>query len=61
MTTSMIPKAGIDLRKKLTELEALYIEEALNKSKGNVKSAAEMLGMKRTTLSELIRRRGIKC
>jgi sigma-54 specific flagellar transcriptional regulator A len=47
----------IDLPAMLKKLEDAYIDAALAKAAGNRKSAADMLGLQRTTLVEKLRRR----
>jgi sigma-54 specific flagellar transcriptional regulator A len=47
----------IDLPAMLKKLEDAYIDAALAKADGNRKSAADMLGLQRTTLVEKLRRR----
>jgi transcriptional regulator with PAS, ATPase and Fis domain len=53
-----LPPGGIDLRAALAELEDRLIGDALQLSGGNKSHAANMLGLKRTTLIEKLRRRG---
>jgi DNA-binding NtrC family response regulator len=50
---------GIELNHVVAELEKKLILEALSVTRGNKKRAAEMLGIKRTTLLEKIKRLGI--
>ena len=47
----------IDLPAMLKALEDAYIDAALKKADGNRKSAADLLGLQRTTLVEKLRRR----
>ena len=51
-----LPAEGIDLRAALTRLEDLMIQKALSKSNGNKNQAAKLLGLKRTTLVEKLRK-----
>jgi sigma-54 specific flagellar transcriptional regulator A len=53
------PKPGlpIDLPSLLKQLEDSYIDAALQLANGNRKSAADLLGLQRTTLVEKLRRR----
>ena len=44
----------------LDEVSSLYIRRALNASSGNQRKAAELIGLKETTLSDKIRKLGIK-
>ena len=47
---------GIDIRKTLDALESRLTLEALKRCEGNKAKAAEMLGLKRTTLIERLKR-----
>ena len=49
-----IPDGGFGLRDKLKEIEKKFIENALEKSGGNVSKTARLLNMQRTTLIEKI-------
>jgi len=51
-----LPPLPIDLPEFLTAIEEAYIEEALEAMETK-KGAAELLGLKRTTLIEKLRRR----
>lgn len=42
---------GITLKKHLDNLEAMFIDLAMNRAKSNITHAAKLLGMNRTTLS----------
>jgi len=53
-----LPPGGIDLHAALAELEDRLIGDALQLTGGNKSHAANMLGLKRTTLIEKLRRRG---
>jgi two-component system, NtrC family, response regulator AtoC len=53
-----LPASGIDLHAALAELEDRLIGDALQLSGGNKSHAATMLGLKRTTLIEKLKRRG---
>ena len=46
-----VPDQGLDFEKTVGSIEKHLLEQALNKTKGNKKAAAEMLRLKRTTLS----------
>ena len=50
-----IPETGLDFEKTLAVIERSILSQALEKTRGNKKAAAEMLGLKRTTLSAKIR------
>jgi two-component system response regulator AtoC len=53
-----LPSGGVDLHAALAELEDRLIGDALQLSGGNKSHAASMLGLKRTTLIEKLKRRG---
>jgi transcriptional regulator with GAF, ATPase, and Fis domain len=50
-----VPDAGLDYEQTLAWIERNILEQALEKTGGNKKAAADMLGLKRTTLSAKIR------
>jgi DNA-binding NtrC family response regulator len=52
-TQSMIavPDQGLDFERTVGSIELNILEQALRKTRGNKKLAAEMLGLKRTTLT----------
>jgi transcriptional regulator with PAS, ATPase and Fis domain len=50
-----VPDTGLDFEETLSAIERSILEQALRKSGGNKKAAAEMLRLKRTTLSAKIR------
>jgi sigma-54 dependent transcriptional regulator, flagellar regulatory protein len=54
-----LPPAGIDLRAHLTQIERRLIEQALERSGGTVAHAARLLGLRRTTLVEKLRKLGL--
>lgn len=54
-----LPDAGIDLRAAVATYENDLIRRALERTKGNRNQAARLLGIKRTTLVEILRRRSI--
>lgn len=54
-----IPDSGIDLNKMVEDFENRLIMEALKKSEWNKARAAELLGIKRTTLIEKLKKKGI--
>jgi len=56
---AMLPAAGIDLRAHLTQIERRLIEQALERSNGTVAHAARLLGLRRTTLVEKLRKLGL--
>lgn len=51
-----LPEDGINLKEMLADLEVNYIMQALDKQDGVVARAAELLGMRRTTLVEKMRK-----
>jgi sigma-54 specific flagellar transcriptional regulator A len=56
---ALLPAAGIDLRAHLTQIERRLIEQALERSNGTVAHAARLLGLRRTTLVEKLRKLGL--
>ena len=54
-----LPVQGLDLKDYLNELEMSLIRRALDESNGVVAQAAKLLGMRRTTLVEKMRKFGI--
>jgi DNA-binding NtrC family response regulator len=50
-----LPEAGMDYEETLASIERSILEQALRKTGGNKKAAAEMLRLKRTTLSAKVR------
>ncbi|MCG5515013.1 sigma-54 dependent transcriptional regulator [Ectothiorhodospira sp. 9100] len=54
-----VPDEGLDLKEYMGELEMRLIRDALDKSGGVVAQAAKLLGMRRTTLVERMRKFGI--
>lgn len=50
---------GIDLKEHLQQIEVACISQALDSEKGNVTSAARLLGLRRTTLIEKIKKYGL--
>jgi sigma-54 dependent transcriptional regulator, flagellar regulatory protein len=56
---ALLPAAGIDLRAHLMQIERRLIEQALERSHGTVAHAARLLGLRRTTLVEKLRKLGL--
>ncbi|MFP4079068.1 MAG: sigma-54 dependent transcriptional regulator [Ectothiorhodospira sp.] len=54
-----LPEGGVDLKEYIGELETRLIREALERADGVVAHAAKLLGMRRTTLVEKMRKFGI--
>ncbi len=56
---SSLPDDGIDLRGHMANIELALINEALERTQGVVAHAAQLLGLRRTTLVEKLRKYGI--
>ncbi|MFT4246764.1 MAG: sigma-54 dependent transcriptional regulator [Pseudomonas sp.] len=54
-----LPQDGIDLRDHMASIELALINEALQRTQGVVAHAAQLLGLRRTTLVEKLRKYGI--
>lgn len=59
-TPAVLPQDGLDLKKYLANVEQDLIHQALEESGGVVQRAADMLGVRRTTLAEKIKRYSIE-
>jgi len=55
-----LPETGIDLREHIAKVELALIQSALERSQGVVAHAAGLLGLRRTTLVEKLRKYGIE-
>ena len=55
----MLPEQGLDLKAHLQAIETRLIAQALERSGGTVAQAARLLGLRRTTLVEKLRKLGI--
>ena len=55
-----LPESGFDLKSYIGDLEVHYIREALEAADGVVAQAAKLLGLRRTTLVEKLRKYGIQ-
>ena len=55
-----LPEDGLDLRDHMARIETRLIQEALDRSDGVVAHAAQLLGLRRTTLAEKLRKHGIE-
>ena len=53
-----LPAEGIDLRRHLDAIERSLVQQALERSGGTVAHAARLLGLRRTTLVEKLRKLG---
>ena len=51
-----LPEQGLDLERELAAVERVYIAQALSRTEQNRSRAADLLGVKRTTLVEKIKR-----
>ncbi|RBB13373.1 sigma-54-dependent Fis family transcriptional regulator [Xanthomonas oryzae pv. oryzae] len=58
-TAASLPDDGIDLRGHMANIELALINEALERTQGVVAHAAQLLGLRRTTLVEKLRKYGI--
>jgi sigma-54 specific flagellar transcriptional regulator A len=56
---STLPPGGIDLAEQLRAIERRYMEQALERSDHVLTRAASLLGLKRTTLMDKLRRHGL--
>ncbi|MED5463599.1 MAG: sigma 54-interacting transcriptional regulator, partial [Myxococcota bacterium] len=54
-----LPEEGINIREALEDLESKLTVDALRRSSGNKARAAQLLGLKRTTLIERLKRLGL--
>jgi sigma-54 dependent transcriptional regulator, flagellar regulatory protein len=54
-----LPACGLDLRTHLLRIERQLVEQALARADGVVAHAARLLGLRRTTLVEKLRKLGI--
>ncbi|KRG62954.1 Fis family transcriptional regulator [Stenotrophomonas humi] len=55
-----LPSTGLDLRDHMASIELTLINEALERTQGVVAHAAQLLGLRRTTLVEKLRKYGIE-
>ena len=56
---NQLPDAGLDLKDHMAQIELTLIGEALERTQGVVAHAAQLLGLRRTTLVEKLRKYGI--
>jgi len=54
-----LPHSGINFNKLVDQFESNLIMQALERTKGNKKAAAELLSLNRTTLVEKIKKKGL--
>ena len=59
LSNATLPGGGVDLQRRLQEVERAIIRQALEQSGGNKQQAARLLNIKRTTLVEKAKRLGI--
>ncbi len=59
MPHAELPNDGLELRGYLNEIERRLIDQALQRSNGVVAHAARLLGLRRTTLVEKLRKYSI--
>ena len=57
---NQLPSEGMDLRDHMASIELTLINEALERTQGVVAHAAQLLGLRRTTLVEKLRKYGIE-
>ena len=55
-----LPDEGLDLRDHMAQIEMRLIQEALERTDGVVAHAAQLLGLRRTTLAEKLRKHGVE-
>ncbi len=60
LTDTTFPETGCDLNEIISNMEKRLINEALSKSGGVKSKAAMLLGLKRTTLIEKIKKMGME-
>jgi transcriptional regulator with GAF, ATPase, and Fis domain len=58
-TPSQLPDAGVDLRSAVEVFENDLIKQALSRTNWNKNQAARLLGLNRTTLVEMLKRKGL--
>ena len=51
---AILPPEGLSLKERMAEIERAFIEQALDRSDGNVSKTARLLNLQRTTLIEKI-------
>lgn len=51
---NVLPPEGLSLKEKMAQIERAFIEQALDRSDGNVSKTARLLNLQRTTLIEKI-------
>ena len=56
LASAALPEGGVDLQRRLQEVERAIVRQALEQSGGNKHQAARLLNVKRTTLVEKVKR-----
>lgn len=56
----LLGEQGISLRDRINSIERSFIEQAMDRSRGNVSQAARLLSLQRTTLIEKLAKYGLK-
>ena len=56
LASAALPEGGLDLQRRLQEVERAIVRQALEQSGGNKHQAARLLNVKRTTLVEKVKR-----
>ena len=56
----LLGQQGISLRDRINSIERSFIEQAMERSRGNVSQAARLLSLQRTTLIEKLAKYGLK-
>jgi DNA-binding NtrC family response regulator len=57
--STALPESGIDLRRAVEDYENALIRKALERTGNNKNRAAQLLGLNRTTLVEMVKRKGL--
>jgi DNA-binding NtrC family response regulator len=58
-TLRPLPERGVDLDAEMRDVERTLLRQALDRTKGNRRQAADLLRIKRTTLVEKLKRFGL--
>ncbi len=59
VAVELLPEQGVDIKLRIAELEMGWIKQAMEHSEGVVSRAAQLLGLRRTTLIEKMRKYGL--
>jgi len=57
---AVLPDEGVNLRQVIEEYESQLVKQALERTKWNKNQAAKLLGMNRTTLVEMVKRKKLQ-